>query len=191
MEKLKKKYFVPVILLLAFCAVLAIAFRLGMNFAASGVPVQAKSAVSHPLDLEGREKVFLYFSDPGERFLSVEIRELSLPKAASERAKKILAALLEGPADPLISVIPGETRLLALYIEEGVALVDFSREIRENHPKSSHAERLTLYAIANSLILNVPEIQSVKVLIHGQEEDSLAGHVMTRYPLTANMTIVQ
>lgn len=187
---MKKRYIWIIVLGAAFCLMLVLAFRAGMRFASTETPAGGKPTASSGL-VRSREKVSLYFSDPEENYLTAEIREISLPGERSERAGKILEALLEGPGEPLLPAIPQGTKLLAFYLEGDLAVVDFSSELRENHPRSSHTEMLTLYAVANTLILNIPEIRSVKILVNGQEEDSLAGHVMIRYPLTANMTIVR
>lgn len=176
----------------AVLMVLVLVFFAGMKFAVPDAEEQEKDPLLPSVSIQqGREKVFLYFSDPEENYLTAEIREVSLPEAGPERAKKLLEVLFAGPTDPLVSVIPQDTRLLALYFEGEIAIVDLSAEIRENHPKSSHTEMLTLSSIANTLIQNVPEIRGVKVLVNGQEEDSLAGHAMIQYPITANMTIVR
>jgi hypothetical protein len=43
----------------------------------------------------------------------------------------------------------------------------------------------------NSLILNIPEIETVRILVEGKEEATLAGHVDLRFPFQANMLFVR
>jgi hypothetical protein len=54
-------------------------------------------------------------------------------------------------------------------LSDGTAVVDFSTQLRENHPGSCRREQLTLFSVVNSLILNVSEIDRVKILIDGAE----------------------
>ena len=71
------------------------------------------------------------------------------------------------------------------------ALVDFSAEIQENHPGGVATELLTVYSIVNSLILNIAEIEVVKILIEGQESLTLAGHIDLQQPFEANMLLIR
>jgi hypothetical protein len=54
----------------------------------------------------------------------------------------------------------------------------------------SSEEILTLYAIVDSLAMNVPEIKTVAVLINGRERDTLGGHIDVRRPLPPDPTLV-
>jgi hypothetical protein len=66
-----------------------------------------------------------------------------------------------------------------------------SKEIKEKHPGGSRSELMTIYTIVNSLILNIPEIDAVKILIEGCESMTLAGHIDTRFPFKANMLLIR
>jgi hypothetical protein len=48
-----------------------------------------------------------------------------------------------------------------------------------------------VYSIVNSLILNVTDIEAVKILIEGQESITLAGHIDLQQPLKANMLLIR
>jgi hypothetical protein len=52
-------------------------------------------------------------------------------------------------------------------------------------------EQLTLFSVVNSLILNVPEIDRVKILIDGAEVQTLTGHLPLEFPLTADMLLTR
>jgi hypothetical protein len=76
-------------------------------------------------------------------------------------------------------------------LEDGTAVVDFSIHFRKNHPGSCRQEQLTLFSVVNSLVLNVPEIDRVKILIDGAESETLTGHVALEFPLTADMLLTR
>ena len=74
---------------------------------------------------------------------------------------------------------------------DGTAVVDFSAHLRKNHTGSCRMEQLTLFSIVNSLILNVSEIDQVKILIDGTEVETLTGHLPLEFPLTADMLLTR
>jgi hypothetical protein len=63
--------------------------------------------------------------------------------------------------------------------------------IRENHPAGTLSELFTVYSVVNSISLNVPEIEAIKILIEGQEATTLAGHVDIRFPLQPDILMIK
>lgn len=139
-----------------------------------------------------KAKTHLYFSDADNRFLTAEDRILSLPDSVVERARIMVCALIEGPKASFTPTLPEEAKLLALHVtDEGVAYVDFNRAISEKHPGGSLSELLTIFSVVNTLALNVPEIEAVKILIEGREARTLAGHIDMRFPFRPNLLMVK
>ena len=52
-------------------------------------------------------------------------------------------------------------------------------------------ELFTVYTIVNAVTTNLPDVQTVQVLIDGREVDTLAGHVELRRPLVKNLAWVR
>jgi hypothetical protein len=52
-------------------------------------------------------------------------------------------------------------------------------------------ELLTVYALVNAVVANLPTVQRVQLLVNGQEVDTLAGHVDLRRPLAGNQSLVR
>jgi hypothetical protein len=50
---------------------------------------------------------------------------------------------------------------------------------------------MTVYSLVNSIVLNLETVEAVKILIDGQEETTLAGHIDLRNPFTANMLLIR
>jgi len=104
--------------------------------------------------------------------------ELPLSKDPVLRAKQILNTLLAGPVDPGARTLPPDAALLAFYIlPDGTAIADFSEALATAIPSGIQSEQLAVDSIARTLEANVPQVQRLKILIHGQEVDTLAGHV--------------
>ena len=136
--------------------------------------------------------VHLYFSDRENLFLIAEERALFHSDNPAEFGKTIIEALMEGPRKGLVRTIPEATTLRALFVtQNGIAYVDLSETIRDAFPGGIKSELFTIFSIVNSLILNIPEIDSVKILVGGNEAMTLTGHVELRFPFKANMLLIR
>jgi hypothetical protein len=138
-------------------------------------------------------RTHLYFLGPNHRFLKAEERTVVQQDVVVERARGIVYALIEGPeGDEYLPTVPPETRLLALYVtEDGIAYVDFDKAISGKHPGGSLSELFTIFSIVNTLALNIPEIEAVKILIEGREAETLAGHIDIRFPFWPNILMIK
>ncbi|UCD82415.1 MAG: GerMN domain-containing protein [Desulfobacterales bacterium] len=136
--------------------------------------------------------VHLYFADRNNSFLKSEQRIMLQPADPVGFARAIVQSLIKGPQKGLLPTLPPGTELSALYITpDNVCYVDLSEAVRKNHPGGSNSELLTIYSVVNSLILNITEIERVKILIGGNEASTLAGHIDLQYPVKAYMLIVR
>lgn len=94
------------------------------------------------------------------------------------RAKQVLNTLLAGPVDPEARTLPPDAALLAFYIlPDGTGVADFSETLGTSIPSGIQSEQTAVDSITRTLEANVPGVQRLKILIHGQEVDSLAGHL--------------
>jgi spore germination protein GerM len=151
--------------------------KVGRNFAAS----DAQTRLVH-----------LYFADDGNAYLKAEARVLDSGTAGRRFGEEVLQALLAGPGQALVRTIPAATELRALYITaERTAYVDLSAAVREDHPGGVQSELLTIYAIVNTLVLNLEDVARVQILIEGNTAQTLAGHIDISRPLTANLLLVR
>jgi spore germination protein GerM len=136
--------------------------------------------------------VQLYFSDKENSFLIAEERKLSHGPNPTQFGQTIIAALIQGPTEGLMRTIPAGTKLLALFVApDGTAYVDLTATLKDAHPGGIQSEQMTIFSIVNSLILNIPEINAVKILIDGRESMTLAGHIDLRFPFKANMLLIR
>ncbi len=139
-----------------------------------------------------KKKVHLYFADKGNSFLIAEERAIPQSPDPAEFGKAIIEALIKGPLEGLMRTIPVNTTLSAFYVtQDGIAYIDLTEEVQEQHPGGIKTELITIYSIVNSLTLNIPEIDAVKILIGGHEPMTLAGHIDLRFPFKANMLLIR
>ena len=138
------------------------------------------------------QRIHLYFADQKGNYLQAEERKILAADSISA-IKAIMTALLEGPDDPkLVSTIPAGSRLLHVFVtDDGTAYLDFNLELRRHHPGGVTAERLTLYAIVNSIVLNLEQVERVQLLLEGKTVSTLTGHLDISRVKTANLLIVR
>jgi spore germination protein GerM len=135
-----------------------------------------------------RIKATLFFgSEDGLGLTPIE-QEVPLAQGTVAQARAIIEAQLAAkPPEGYVSTIPAGTKLLGVYVSErSEAFVDLDATVRAKHPGGSMNELFTVYTIVNVLTTNLPDIQSVQLLIDGHEVDTLAGHVDLRHPLRKN-----
>jgi len=139
-----------------------------------------------------RKAVHLYFSDGEMRLLAAEKRELYCATDDVSLGRCILSALIEGPQKGLVEVLPKETQLKAFFItDDGTAYVDFNDAVSLGHPGGARCELLTVFAVVNSLTLNLTQINRVQILIDGRQRETLAGHIAISDPFKANILLIK
>jgi hypothetical protein len=128
-------------------------------------------------DPKVKAKMFWGSREQDGTFVPVTI-ELPLSPDPALRAKQILNTLLAGPVDPEARTLPPDAALLAFYIlPDGTGVADFSEGLATGVPSGIQSEQLAVDSITRTLQANIPQVQRLKILIHGQEVDTLAGHL--------------
>jgi spore germination protein GerM len=136
-----------------------------------------QAVAQSPLDPVVKTKLF-WTSSEDESALAPATIELALSKDPVLRAKQVLNTLLAGPVDSDLRTLPPDAALLAFYIlPDGTAVADFSEALATSTPSGIQSEQMAVDSIARTLESNVPQVKRLKILIHGQELDTLAGHV--------------
>ncbi len=133
--------------------------------------------ISAPGDLRVKAKLF-WASGKDDGALAPVTVELPLLNDAVLRAKQVLNTLLAGPVDAELRTLPPDAALLEFYLlPDGTGVADFSEALGTSLPSGIESEKLAVDSIARTLEANVPQVQRLKILIHGQEMETLAGHL--------------
>jgi hypothetical protein len=165
--------------LLTFPALLRNVFRLQ---SAAATEEQARReivqpALSTPADTLEKAKLF-WASDSEPRALEAHDVELSLTADPVQRAKQLIAALIARAPSPAQRTLPAETVLLQFYLlPDGTAIADFSEALAGATPSGILSEQMAVDSIARTLEANLSAIRRLKILIRGQEAETLAGHL--------------
>ena len=133
--------------------------------------------ISTPTDVKVKAQMFwLSTTSP----VSLEATTIELPLSADpvERCKQLLVALIVNAPTPIQRTLPPDAILLAFYLQpDGTGVADFSDALSAETPSGIQSEQLAVDSITQTLGANVNVIRQVKILIHGQEAETLAGHI--------------
>lgn len=119
----------------------------------------------------------IYWAAGSDRVAPVEV-QLPLSANPVERCRQLLHELTVNPPTPGQRTVPADTTVLGFYIlPDGTAVADFSDALSSEMPSGILSEGMAVDSIALTLESNVPVLHRLKILIHGQEVDTLAGNV--------------
>jgi spore germination protein GerM len=161
------------------------------------VPPPAESAEALPpgetpvAESDNQVEVTLYFLTPDGEMLAAERRRIFRTATVNDRARQAIQAILDGPEGRLLRSIPPGTRILEIFVaRDGTAFVDLSAEFRWGLETGSSDAVLAVYAVVNTLAQNFEEIRRVKLLLDGEELDSVGGHLDLSRPILPEMSLV-
>ncbi len=134
-----------------------------------------------------QDYIEVYFSTEDAMYLKSETRDIDQEK---DLHYQIIEELLAGPeSEGLRATIPDGVKLLDYNIEGKNITLNFNNELRENHWGGSAGEMLTVYSIVNSYTF-FKEIDSVSIILEGEEVNTLVGHLDLSEPLMYNQELV-
>ena len=134
--------------------------------------------------------VTLYVASDSDATIRKSQMKIVLPEERSERARAILRALfgayLQTPSPHPIGA--GADVRDVYLVGDDTAVVDTNSAFADKHPSGVLAEELTVASIVATLNANESKIQRVKILVNGQERETLAGHAdLQRFYLASNI----
>nr|WP_106627114.1 GerMN domain-containing protein [Selenomonas massiliensis] len=142
---------------------------------------QTKDAGAPAAAASKEVKVNVYYPrDDGTGLLPVS-RTVKLEK--EDKYTAALKSLLTGTKEKgQTNVIPKKAKLRSVTVKDGVATVDFSKELQQNFSGGSTGEEMLVGSIVNTLT-DFPEVKKVQILIDGASVETLSGHLDLSEPL--------
>ena len=146
--------------------------------------------VINPGDPRVKAKLF-WASGADDGTVSAVTVELPLSSDPVLRSKQVLNTLLAGPVDVELRTLPPDAALLSFYLlSDGTAIADFSEALATSIPSGIESEQMAAESITKTLAANVPQVRRLKILIHGQEVETLAGHLDLNQTFVVNANAV-
>jgi hypothetical protein len=164
---------------------------LGLRRASATAEQSRRSIIQSPISTptDTRVTAQLFWASPTVPG-TLEPSQVQLPLSADpvQRAKQLIAALITQVPTPAQSTLPADATLLQFYLlPNGTAVADFSDALGTETPSGILSEQMAVDSIVRTLGAGVSEVHQLKILIHGQETDTLAGHLDLTgfFPVTA------
>jgi hypothetical protein len=125
-----------------------------------------------------RETVDLTIAYDDDGVFRSRRRSVVLPAEPGARAKQLLQALLaEYMNRPSPHPVADGSAVNSVFlVNQKLAVIDFNEALAEGHRSGIMVEDFTLMSLIDTLAVNFPKIEQVKILIDGQERETLAGH---------------
>jgi hypothetical protein len=134
-------------------------------------------ALTTPSDAPVNARLF-WASDTRPATLDSNEVQLSLSTEPVQRSKQLITALIARPPSPAQRTLPADAVLLQFYLlPDGTAIADFSEALAGSMPSGILSEQMAVDSIVRTLEANVSAIRRLKILIRGQEVQTLAGHI--------------
>jgi Sporulation and spore germination len=124
------------------------------------------------------ETVTLYVADDTAGVLRSQAAKIPLPGGRQQRAEELLRALLriyQQPDSPHPLAAAADIRSIYL-IAPGAAVIDLNAAFADQHRSGILDEQLTVNSMVQTLAVNVPGVNRVRILVDGKTRDTLAGH---------------
>ena len=136
-----------------------------------------QSPISTPTDVKVRAQMY-WQSAAAPGSLEATPVDIALSADPAQRCKQLLGALISMVPRPEQRTLPADATLLAFYVQpDGTGIADFSDEISTGTPSGILSEQLAVDSVVQTIGANVSGILRLKILIHGQDADTLAGHL--------------
>ncbi|EKU71822.1 GerMN domain-containing protein [Selenomonas sp. F0473] len=134
-------------------------------------------------------KVNVYYpKDDGMGLVAVS-RMVNTEK--DDKYTAVMKSLLTGTKEKgQTNVIPKKTKMHSITVKDGVATVDFSKELRQNFSGGSTGEEMLVGSIVDTLT-EFPEVEKVRILIDGAQVETLSGHMDLSEPLARMPELVK
>jgi spore germination protein GerM len=127
--------------------------------------------------------VTLYFGSADGSSLVHEVRTLPSQEKPLDNLRKLVEALIAGPREDGIGAIPASVRLRGVFLHEKTAVIDFSGEIVGDFSGGSTSEYILISSLVQTICGNVPQVEAVRILVQGEEVETIGGHISVAKPL--------
>lgn len=133
--------------------------------------------IATPTDVKVKAEIFWAAAHSQTTLEPVEI-ELALSADPVQRSKQLINALIADAPSPERRTLPADATLLEFYLlPDGTAVADFSDTLATATPSGILSEQMVADSLTRTLAANVEAVRRLKILIHGQDAETLAGHL--------------
>lgn len=123
--------------------------------------------------------ITLYFLDSQTGNLKAEGRLIDAKNLISNPYETLINLLIEGPhTEDLSKIFPENTSLISAKLEENCVTIDFSDAILNF---SDETQKLNIVNSILNTLVNLNEVDSIKILVNGQKNDAFENEYSALY----------
>ena len=172
-----RQLIIAVLVLFAASLGMALYARHMQKHARATVPAAYPGSMAPPAS-GPTEQATLFIADDSSGELQPQQASIPLPEDRQQRAQELVRALLniylgKNSSHP---IAPGSDVRDAYLVDPGIAVIDMNSAFTDGHRSGILVEDLTVASLVETVAQNIPGILRVKILVNGQERDTLAGH---------------
>jgi hypothetical protein len=175
---------IPRHFLIALSLLLAAALAMGvyawhMRGRAAATPVTSSDTQPVVAPVAGpTERVTLWVAYDDIGVLRAQSAEIPMPGARQQRAEELLRSLVQLYLQKTSShPLPPGSEIRSVYlVDPGLAVIDVNAALADGHRSGILAEDLTIASLIQTISANIPGISRVKILVEGNQRETLAGH---------------
>ncbi|HKL26325.1 MAG TPA: GerMN domain-containing protein [Desulfuromonadales bacterium] len=159
-------------------------------FEARQRPLSSSEAKAPVAEDALQREIILYFASPdGSRLLAENgfIADCSEDEIC---LRGVVEALIAGPRQDSVAVLPADSRLHDLELQDSLVVLNFDATFINGHPGGTQSELLSVYALANTLAVNFPHVRQVAFQVAGQPIETIKGHIDLRQPIAPDFSLV-
>jgi spore germination protein GerM len=128
--------------------------------------------------------VTIYFGSADGEALVPEQRRLPSSKSMPDNLRSLIEGLISGPREGGTATLPASVRVRGVFINDKTAVIDFSRELVDDFPGGTTAEYMLISSLVQTVCANFPQVEAVRILVEGEEVETIGGHLSAAGPLT-------
>lgn len=124
------------------------------------------------------ERVTVWVAHDDLETLRAQSVSIPLTAGRQERAQELMHALLDIYQDKSSPhPVAASAEIHDVYlVDPGLVVIDVNQSFADGQPSGVLAEELTLASMIQTLSVNTPGLTRAKILVDGQERETLAGH---------------
>ncbi|MGA6980264.1 MAG: GerMN domain-containing protein, partial [Candidatus Sulfotelmatobacter sp.] len=144
---------------------------------ANPIPVADTRPVVAPVS-GTTERVTLFVADDELGILRAQSAQIPMPSVRQQRAEEVLRELIALYLDKSSPhPLPPGSEIRSVYlVDPGLAVIDVNAALADGHRSGVLVEELTVASLIETLSANIPGISRVKILVEGNQRETLAGH---------------
>ncbi len=137
-------------------------------------------------------KCCLFYTNDGRTLMPIAIEIPADLTSTTEKATALIHAMIAGKgAGFMQSTLPKGTTLKSVYLNGKDMIVNLSSEFIDNMTPSIDAEILAVYGIVNTLMLNLDNISSVRLLVENEGIPVGRMDIDLSQPLIGNSALIE